>query len=174
MAHALAKRLIASAAIVVPVALAHEQHLPGQASVSSAGAVIRPLADSSLRGLFALRAAALGLEWTVQLTGLMPGFYRLQIHEFGRCDSRDGSTAGAVFDPNGAPQTSPTERAGALGTLYVDYRGVAEVGFRSEALSLGGGTNCVLGRSVLLLDQDGETRIGCGVIEERSGSPPGR
>ncbi len=181
MRNALVALVLTAAAVY---ATAHENHSSIVGSVELAQAVIRPLGNNAVHGLATFRPAADGLEVTIQAIGLTPGRHGFHIHQWGDCSKPDGSGAGDHFDPDaktahGVPGAGACH-AGDFGNLVADQNGVAVTRFVAHGLSLGGGKSCILGRSILLHDEEdkgtaaakGGARIACGVIEEHGNPTP--
>jgi Cu-Zn family superoxide dismutase len=100
------------------------------------------------------------VELVIELTGVEPpGTHALHIHEFPDCSADDGSSTGMHWNPSGTT-------LGELGTIEIDEAGVGTF-TKSDAWSIGTGRdNDVVGRSIIIHeDDDGGTRIACGVID---------
>jgi len=116
------------------------------------------------------------------LTGLAPGKHGFHIHDKGDLSAADLSSAGGHFNPgghkHGAPEGATTQpsHAGDLGNITANEKGDAHLEITVDDISLGGGKNDVLGRSVivhakvddLMTDPSGNSggRIAGGVIEQ--------
>ncbi len=107
----------------------------------------------------------------------LKGFH---VHEYGECDPPDFESAGGHFNPeghpHGAPDAPPEERhAGDFGNLEVDEDGVAEFTFVDNVVTLGAGTNDIVGKALIVHYEeddlqtqptgDAGPRAGCGIIE---------
>ncbi|MFN7965857.1 MAG: superoxide dismutase family protein [Acidobacteriota bacterium] len=176
--------VVLALSVAAPGVQAHENHSGLAGSVELAQAVIRPLGKSGVHGLATFRPANDGLEITIQAVGLTPGRHGFHIHQWGDCSKPDGSGAGDHFDPDakaehGVPGAASCH-AGDFGNLIADQTGVAVTRFVAHGLSLGGGKSCILGRSIVLHDEEdkgtaaakGGARIACGVIEEHANPTP--
>ncbi len=108
--------------------------------------------------------------------GLTPDAkHAFHIHEFGDATSKDGSSAGGHFNPDGHKHGLPDaaeKHAGDLGNLQADKEGKAHYEITVEGVSVGG-KNSILGRGVIVhakVDDGGQpvgnagARIACGVI----------
>jgi Cu-Zn family superoxide dismutase len=89
------------------------------------------------------------------LTGLRPnGEYGLHVHERGDCLGATPGGIGGHFNPTGAAHGRPGGRepvhAGDLSNLRADGEGNALYLFQARALSVTGGPNSVIGRSVVV------------------------
>lgn len=117
----------------------------------------------------------------VAVTGyrLPPGGHGLHIHEVGRCDPPDFTTAGAHFNPGGKQhgRMNPAgAHAGDLPNLVVAASGEGGIDVTTKAITLGPGPNSVLAKPTALVvhanpddektDPTGNSggRIACGVI----------
>lgn len=117
----------------------------------------------------------------VVVSGLAPNSeHGLHVHEKGDCSAPDAMSAGGHFNPGGKPHGSfehGERHAGDLPNLRADANGRANYLWQTDALSLGGGADSVIGRSVVVhRDPDDYTsqpagnsgpRIACGVVVAR-------
>ena len=87
------------------------------------------------------------------LTGLSPGLHGFHIHEKGDCTAADASSAGGHFNPHksshGSPDSQP-HHAGDLGNVTADAAGVVQYRVEVTGISLGTGTDSIIGRSVIV------------------------
>lgn len=169
----------------VGAAIGHENHAD-LGTIALATAKLGPLAGSGVSGVVTFRTVEKGVEVTIEAIGLSPGAHGFHVHEWGDCSAPDGSSAGEHFNPDGTEHGAPTGahcHAGDFGNLVADASGHGVVRFVTHQISLGGGANCVLGRSVILHEREDDTvtaktgnsgkRIACAVIEARGvDSPP--
>jgi Cu-Zn family superoxide dismutase len=111
-----------------------------------------------------------------EIMGLKPGMHAFHVHEFGDCSSPDAMSAGAHFNPEGAPHGGPhtaKRHVGDLGNIKADGTGKASVQIQDAAIKLSG-PHSILGRSLIVhADPDdfksqpagnAGARVGCGVI----------
>ena len=121
-----------------------------------------------------------GLQVSVKVSGLTPGFHGMHIHEKGVCAPPDFKSAGGHFNPEGkkhglgAPEG---HHAGDLPDILAAGNGKGNVSFTAPDLSLNG-KNAILkpGGAALVIHakfDDGHTdpsgnsgdRVACGVIK---------
>ena len=118
----------------------------------------------------------------VKVSGVVTGLkanteHGFHVHEKGDCSSGDGMSAGGHFNPGGQPHGSHAgmaHHAGDLPSLKADASGVAKFSFESKTLSVGSGTNDIVGRALIVhRDPDDFTtqptgnagaRVACAVI----------
>ena len=153
--------------------------------IAAAHIVLQPTQNSKASGDLTLAVEDGTLHLSGRVLDLTPGAeHGFHVHETGDCSAPDASSAGAHFNPTGAPHGPATgpHHAGDLPNLLADDRGQAEVNLVLHELELGtGGPNDVLGRALIVHSQtdDYSTQpsgnsgapIACGVIE-RSDSMP--
>jgi Cu-Zn family superoxide dismutase len=114
-----------------------------------------------------------------RMTGLTPGLHGFHVHEKGNCRAADGSSAGGHFNPAGAAHAGPDSNprhAGDLGNLSADANGVAVYRMQVTGISLGTGSDSIIGRAVIVhADADdlrtqpagnAGARVGCGLISK--------
>lgn len=121
-----------------------------------------------------------GVEVHGRLENLEPGPKGFHVHEHGECDPPDFESAGGHFNPTGHPHGGPDDpagerHAGDFGNIEFDEDGVAEFTFVDDVISLGEGTNDIVGQALIVHyeedDQqtqptgDAGPRAGCGIIE---------
>ena len=88
-----------------------------------------------------------------RVTGLTPGPHGFHIPEKGNCTAPDASSAGAHFNPTGAPHAAPSagaRHAGDLGNLVADDTGTAVYRAEIRGISLGSGEDSIIGRAVIV------------------------
>ena len=120
-----------------------------------------------------------GVEIHGRLEGLEPGPKGFHVHEHGACDPPDFESAGGHFNPEGHPHGGPDEpadhrHAGDFGNIEFNEEGVAEFAFVDPVITLGAGTNDVVGQALIVHyeEDDKQTqptgdagpRAGCGII----------
>jgi Cu-Zn family superoxide dismutase len=117
----------------------------------------------------------------VVVSGLPPNTeHGLHVHEKGDCSAPGAMSAGGHFNPGGKPHGSfehGERHAGDLPNLRADVNGRANYLWQTDALSVRGGPDSVIGRSVVVhRDPDDYTSqpagksgpgIACGVIVAR-------
>src|SRR5688572_5194350 len=118
----------------------------------TAVAVLSPGTNSQVRGTVTFTEETEGVRVTASVEGLTPGLHGFHIHEKGDCSARDFASAGAHFNPTGAPHGSPTDpqhHAGDFGNLDANHLGIARYERVFNWLTFQG-TNSILGRGVIV------------------------
>ena len=141
--------------------------------------VLAPASASLVSGRLVLVPAGDGVHITGVIGGQAPrqvaGFH---VHERGDCSAADASSAGAHFNPAGAPHGragSGAHHAGDMDNLQADNEGVAHVDTRLHQVTLGGGApNDIAGKALVVHAQADDyrsqpagnagARVACGVI----------
>lgn len=154
--------------LVAPAALA--------TPVSRAVAALQPTKDSAVRGSVSFSRSAGGVRVLARIEGLTPGLHGFHVHEFGDCSAPDGTSAGAHFNPAGAPHAGPHDavrHTGDLGNVEANAEGVAVVDYVDPKAGFEGETS-ILGRGVIVHAKpddlktqptgDAGGRLACGVI----------
>ncbi|MBI3087623.1 MAG: superoxide dismutase family protein [Candidatus Omnitrophica bacterium] len=145
----------------------------------SGKAVIQATAEgSSVSGDAALTETPDGLKMTVRVSNVPPGKHGLHIHQFGNCADQ-GNAAGGHYNPHGvAHGFLPSDgfagaHAGDFGNIEVGADGTGMLELTLPDLRLGGASNTVGGRAIVLHEKEDDFgqptgnaggRIGCGVI----------
>lgn len=139
-----------------------------------ARAEIRGLQKSKVSGQVVIRETEEGVKISIHLKGLKAKAKQgLHIHEFGNCESSDGSSAGGHYNPFEMAHASPTEaqhHVGDLGNVQADDKGEVDT-----EVTIGHATTLFLvGRSVVLHAKEDDfksqpagasgDRVACGVI----------
>jgi Cu-Zn family superoxide dismutase len=88
----------------------------------------------------------------VDLNGATTGIHGFHIHETGDCSAPDATSAGAHFNPSGAPHgsMSTATHAGDFGNLTADSSGRINTEFSTRSITVAPGDRSVLGKAVLL------------------------
>jgi Cu-Zn family superoxide dismutase len=114
-----------------------------------------------------------------QVKGLTPGPHGFHVHERGNCTAPDATSAGAHFNPGGAPHGGPASaarHAGDLGNLEADASGNAVYRAEVTGITLDAGERSIIGRAVIVHAQaddltsqpagDAGGRVACGLISK--------
>ena len=133
----------------------------------AAAAILHPTEGNETEGVIAFEEMGGGIHVMAHVTGLAPGRYGLHVHETGDCSSGDGTSAGAIFDPDGSGSGTP---AGQLGEIEADESGMAHFMTDVHQIALSEGPRSVVGRSVVIMTAGEETvaTLACGVIEPQA------
>lgn len=120
------------------------------------------------------QAVRLHLDITGVSANTQHGFH---VHEIGDCSSADATSAGAHFNPTGAPhggRTDTAHHAGDFGNVMSNAAGEIRQDFTVDFISVTEGPSSVVGRSIVLHASPDDlktqpsgnsgARIACGVI----------
>ena len=131
---------------------------------------------NSVSGTITFLSTDSGVKVVVDVQGLSKGKHGFHIHEFGDCNSPDGSSAGGHFNPAGMAHGGPMDmkrHMGDMGNLEADESGKAHLEYIDRMISLTG-EHSIVGRSVILHKSEDDlqtqptgnsgARIACGVI----------
>ena len=158
----------------------------GTMPAASATATLRSRAGGTAGGTLSFEVADGGVRMTGGLTGLDPdATHAMHIHAVGDCSAPDFSSAGDHFnpgdDPHGDRAGAGPHHAGDMPNQVADAAGNSRVDRLLDDVTIGGGTNDILGKAVVVHEQaDDYTtqpsgnaggRIACGVIEMASPAP---
>ncbi|HEY0037477.1 MAG TPA: superoxide dismutase family protein [Longimicrobium sp.] len=138
--------------------------------------------DGATVGTALLRPGTDGVQVTLSVNGLPPGTHGMHLHQAGRCDGPDFTSAGGHLNPAGKQhglQNPQGPHAGDLPNLVVDAnrrgsltgtaRGTTLEGGAANSLRKPGGTALVVHASAddQVTDPSGNSgaRIACGVIQ---------
>ncbi|AOD16314.1 superoxide dismutase family protein [Xanthomonas fragariae] len=147
--------------------------------VQQAEAALASASGSLVSGRVVLVPALRGIRITGTVGGLRPGGVAgFHVHERGDCSAADASSAGAHFNPTGAPHGRSGDGAHHLGdmdNLRADAEGVAHLDMIVSGISLGDAAPTdVIGKSLIVhADSDdyrsqpsgnAGARLACGVI----------
>ncbi len=158
-----------------------------QAGNVTAGAPVRLLnAQGQTVGSAVFSSAPNWVRINVNVVGLAPGVHGIHIHETGRCDAPDFTSAGGHLNPTGREHGLENPQGPHLGdlpnlTVGADGRGDAE--FVNPRITLTPGTNSIFrpGGTALVIHATADdqrtspsgnsgARIACGVIQDPVGS----
>src|SRR5688572_30052720 len=119
----------------------------------TATARLEPRSGSNTAGTVVFTELADGsVRVEVDLTGATTGIHGFHIHETGDCSAPDATSAGAHFNPSGAPHgsMSTATHAGDFGNLTADSSGRIDTEFSTRSITVAPGNRSVLGKAVLL------------------------
>jgi len=146
----------------------------------SAQANMQPTQGQNVRGTVTFTQQGEQVLVAASFSGLTPGGHGFHIHEKGDCSAPDGTSAGGHFNPAGKKHGNPQHdehHVGDLPMLEADASGNASLTATLSGLSLGQGSNSIVGRSVIVhaAPDDFKTqptgnsgaRVACGVIAAR-------
>ncbi len=123
------------------------------ASASTTSALTVPLRDAQGRqsGTLSLREIGSGVEGTVRVSGLTVGERGMHLHDVGRCDAPDFTTAGGHWNPTGRQHGLANPEGphkGDLPSLVVAADGTGTIVFRADtnlaAMTDGDGTALII------------------------------
>jgi Cu-Zn family superoxide dismutase len=140
---------------------------------------LAPTAGNSVNGVLTLVVEGKGVRITGKVHDLVPdSTHGFHIHENGDCSAPDASSAGEHFNPTGSEHGNPmdpTHHAGDMINIVADNDGTARVSAFVDNVTLGGGTNDLTGKSVIVHAQPDDyatppagnsgDRLACGVID---------
>ncbi len=146
---------------------------------ATAVAKLAPTRDSQVSGTVAFTQEGDKVRVEARIVGLKPGLHGFHVHEHGDCTAPDGSSAGPHFNPHagehGGVDTS-TRHAGDLGNIEAGEDGVAVYRAQVAGISLGSGTDSIIGRSVIVHENPDDlssqpaggagARLACGLISK--------
>ena len=147
-----------------------------QLIVTQAIAVLHPLNRSEVHGVVTFTKVTDGIQVVADVDGLTPGEHGFHIHEYGNCDSPDGSSAGGHFNPDNKAHGGPDDmvrHVGDMGNLNADENGHAHLEYIDHLMSFEGSHN-IIGRGIIIHANRDDLksqpsgnagpRIACGVI----------
>lgn len=148
----------AAAAVTDKPAGAHECAMCSHplAGITDAVAVVTPTQGNNVRGVVHFHQQPDGkVVINATIEGLPPNSrHGFHIHEFGDTTAPDATSAGSHYNPeghdHGLPDEDGTRHAGDFGNLESNDQGVAAFKLTVDNLSLGGMSNPVLGRAVII------------------------
>lgn len=147
-------------------------------STGHAVAAVHPRSGSSVSGTADFTQNGIQVKLVIELSGLPPGTHAVHIHENGDCRAADASSAGAHWNPGGAPHgklDGAPSHLGDIGNLEASNKS-GSLTFTTDKWTIGTGqTNDVVGKAVVVhANKDDFTsqpagnaggRVACGVIE---------
>jgi Cu-Zn family superoxide dismutase len=144
----------------------------------SALAVLEPTQGSNVRGAVDFVRSGSNVTVTANLSGFAPNStHGIHIHEAGDCSARDGSSAGAHFNPGNTEHGGAggaKRHGGDLGNITADGNGNVRTTLRVDGLAFGTGTDSIVGRGLVVHANADDlktqpagnsgARLACGVI----------
>lgn len=141
-------------------------------------AVVHPTAGQKAEGVVWFMQSGDTVKVVADLSGLSPNSkHGFHIHEWGDCSDPAAKSAGGHYNPQGHPHAGPqadSHHAGDLGNVEADAQGKAHLELTLHDVTIRGGENPIIGRSVILHAKaddlktqpsgDAGDRVGCGVI----------
>ena len=195
------KRLTAlfACSVFVPftVMMSTDNAIASEKSSKTSSAISRIFdANGELVGMATFLQTNMGIQVNIQVRNLNMGEHMVHIHEFGKCDAPDFSTAGRHFDPQVKPVDHMQHKhetpkkdmnhqnahvpAGDLPNIMVMRNGVGNLVAMLSSLTLDVGDNSLLkqGGTAIMIhagangkstipNVDYKTRIACGVIQAK-------
>ncbi len=119
----------------------------------SATARLEPRSGSNTSGTIVFTELADGaVRVEVDLSGATPGIHGFHVHEKGDCSAPDATSAGAHFNPSGAPHgsMSTATHAGDFGNLTASSSGQIDTEFTTRSITVAPGDRSVVGKAILL------------------------
>ncbi|MEM8757790.1 MAG: superoxide dismutase family protein [Planctomycetota bacterium] len=122
-------------------------------------AVVRSVGDSNVTGTFRFTNAERGVRVVGSVSGLTPNAkHGCHIHVYGDAtDLEKGISAGVHFNPFDHEHNLPPAQhrhAGAFPNLVADAQGNATLDFIDETITLTAGVTAILGRSVIIHENE--------------------
>lgn len=147
-------------------------------STQKVTATLAPTAGNRTAGTAAFTPNGDKVRVVATITGLPAGSaHGFHIHEKGDCSAADATSAGAHFNPTGKPHGNPAageHHAGDMPMLHADASGNATLDVTLDTITLDGGANGIVGRSVIVHKDPDDfrtqptgnsgARVACGVI----------
>ncbi|MCW8129861.1 MAG: superoxide dismutase family protein [Planctomycetota bacterium] len=151
MRHTLLAALVLVAVAALTTNLRAEEKAP--APITQAICVLTSTEGNKAHGVLKFVQEGDKLKIVGDVEGLTPdGKHAIHIHEFGDVTSKDGTSTGGHYNPEGHDHALPEKaerHAGDLGNLQADKDGKAHLEITVENASLAG-KNPVLGRSIIV------------------------
>ena len=143
-------------------------------------ALLAPTEGNTASGVVEFKQDGDIMHVHLRIEGLPPkSSHGLHIHEKGDCRAPDASSAGGHFNPHGDRHGGPGSEyrhAGDLGNIQTDVNGSAEMEIEVTGISLGTGSDSIIGRSVIVHAQADDLisqpsgnagpRVACGLISK--------
>jgi Cu-Zn family superoxide dismutase len=144
---------------------------------SGAVATLGPTQGNAVTGLVRFDQRGDTVWVHAHVVGLAPNsVHGFHIHDKGSCASTDGTSAGGHFNPEGRPHgpQDAAHHAGDMPNLQADGQGVADASFELHGITIGSGSDNIVGRSVVIHGGPDDyksqpagnsgPRVACGVI----------
>jgi Cu-Zn family superoxide dismutase len=138
--------------------------------------LLYPTQGNNVSGTITFTQTDKGVKVVADLQGLSKGKHGFHIHEFGDCNSPDGTSAGGHFNPEGKSHGAPMDMSrhmGDMGNLEADDAGKAHLEYLDTVIKLKG-PNSIIGRSIIVHKGEDDLksqpagnagpRVACGVI----------
>lgn len=147
-------------------------------NVDKGVAVVSSIKGGKISGIANFEPTGNGLKVTATIERLKSNAkHGFHIHEFGNCTAADLSSAGGHYNPEGKEHAGPENidrHAGDMGNLVSNEKGSATYEYTFSNLTVAGGMNPVIGRSVIVHENEDNlvsqptgnagSRVACGVI----------
>ena len=150
---------------------------PDSTAITKAVAILGPTKGNDVKGTVIFTKVNGGIKIVADVEGLNPGKHGFHIHEFGDCNSPDGSSAGGHFNPDGVKHGGPDDpikHVGDMGNLEAGKDGKAHFEWVDSLMTFYG-THNIIGRSVIIHggaddlksqpSGNAGPRVACGLIE---------
>ena len=126
----------------------------GYSSGPSATAKLEPTRGNTAAGTVTFVQWGEVVKVSGSISGLKPGAeHGFHVHEKGDCSSGDGLSAGGHFNPGGKPHGHHgmgEHHTGDLPSVKADASGVAAIHFESRTIRVGGSTNDIGGKGMIV------------------------
>lgn len=156
----LPKRLVATAVAALLACTTHAQEPSADDDPSAPSkliAVLQALNGTKVNGVVIFEPAEEGVAVSASIGGLYPGQeHVLAIHRFGDLRGDDAAKTGDRFEAERSSDEPEEIQTSGLGELSADTSGNAKLEFTAKDLSLTGGANGILGRSVVIRSRKDE------------------